>query len=134
MALSGFLKRISFFLVFLLYRIFRMNTRQDKVAKQIQKDMAEILPLHTPEISKGQMLTVTGVRITSDLGLAHIYISVFPSGNAEQVILGLNTRSSVYRNELGIRLRYQLRKVPEIMFHLDDSLDYIENIENLLKK
>lgn len=111
-----------------------MKTRQDKVAKQIQKDIAEIIQSNSAGFFKGKMLTVTNVRITPDLGLARIYISVFPSEDSEVVIKELNKHISLYRNELGQKLRHQLRKVPEIKFYLDDSLDYIENIENLLNK
>jgi ribosome-binding factor A len=110
-----------------------MSTRQNKVAKQIQKDIAEILHAHTKSLAPGKMLTVTGVRISPDLGVARIYISIFPSNNASSVIEGLNTHLSQFRNELGRRLRNQLKKVPEFAFFVDDSLDYLENIENLLK-
>ena len=110
-----------------------MNTRQQKVSKQIQKDMAEILQMHVQSITPGKMLTVTDVNITPDLGVARIYISVFPSQKGNEYIEILNNSKSQYRNELGKRLRHQLRKIPEILFVLDDSLDYIEKIDNLLK-
>ena len=111
-----------------------MNTRQEKVAKQIQKDMADIIQHHPSGNMKGTMLTVTNVRITADLGLARIYISVFPSNQSADIIRDLNHRSAHFRNELGRKIRHQLRKVPEITFYLDDSLDYLDKIENLLKK
>ena len=110
-----------------------MTTRQNKVAKQIQKDIAEIIQLHSRELFSGKMLTVTNVRITPDLGVSRIYVSVFPSGNSDETISKLNAHQSLFRNELGRKLRHQVKKIPEIMFYLDDSLDYIENIENLLK-
>ncbi len=83
---------------------------------------------------KGILITVTNVRLTPDLGLARIYISVFPSTNSGKILSELNTHIGHFRNELGNKLRYQLKKVPEIKFFLDDSLDYLENIDNLLKK
>lgn len=110
-----------------------MNTRQNKVSKQIQKDMAEILHLHSPHSETVKMLTVTNVRISPDLGSARIYVSVFPSSDSDKTIAYLNEHIGIYRNELGKKIRHQLKKVPEIMFFLDDSLDYIDNIENLLK-
>ena len=110
-----------------------MTTRQNKVAKQIQKDIAEIIQLHSKELFSGKMLTVTSVRITPDLGVSRIYVSVFPSGNSDEVISKLNDHHSLFRNELGKKLRHQVKKIPEIIFYLDDSLDYIDNIENLLK-
>jgi ribosome-binding factor A len=110
-----------------------MNTRQHKISKQIQKDMAEILRPHAQSIAPGRMLTVTDVSITPDLGLTRIFISIFPSQKGNEYIEMLNNSKSQYRNELGNRLRHQLKKIPEILFVLDDSLDYIENIDNLLK-
>lgn len=110
-----------------------MSTRQNKVSKQIQKDMAEIIRLHSPHADAGKMLTVTNVRITPDLSSARIYISVFPSADSDKTIAYLNEHMGIYRNELGKKIRHQLKKIPEIRFYLDDSLDYIDNIENLLK-
>jgi len=96
--------------------------------------MADIMHLHAPITETSKMLTVTNVRISPDLSVARIYISVFPSHDAEKTIAALNEHIGIYRNELGKKVRHQLRKVPEISFYLDDSLDYIDNIENLLKK
>jgi ribosome-binding factor A len=110
-----------------------MSTRQNKVAKQIQKDIAEILQQHVQSFAPGKMLTVTSVRITPDLSLAKILISVFPSEKGNEYINNLNANISIYRNELSKRLRHQLRKMPEMVFYLDDSLDYLENIDKLLK-
>ncbi|MBN1599088.1 MAG: 30S ribosome-binding factor RbfA [Bacteroidales bacterium] len=111
-----------------------MSTRQNKVSKQVQKDMAEIIQHHSRKIAPGKMLTVTGVRISADLGIARINISVFPSAEADKIVGYLNMHVSEFRNELGQRLRHQLKKVPELKFYLDDSLDYIDNIDNLLNK
>ena len=111
-----------------------MNTRQEKVSKQIQKDMADIILHHSKEIAHGKILTVTEVRITSDLGLARIFISVFPSDNSKEIVTELNNRKGMYRNELSKKMRHQLKKMPEIEFFLDDSLNYVEKIDNLLKK
>jgi ribosome-binding factor A len=110
-----------------------MSTRQNKVSKQVQKDIAEILQLHTPSLVPGKMLTVTSVRISPDLSVARVYVSVFPSEKSKEAIEILNENLNPFRNELGRKLRFQLKKVPEIHFFLDDSLDYLENIENLLK-
>jgi len=111
-----------------------MKTRQEKVAKQIQRDMSEIIQRHTPGQMKGLMLTVTNVRITPDLGQARIHVSVFPSEHSREIIKELNDHAGYYRNELGQKIRHQIKKIPEVKFYLDDSLDYIDNIENLLKK
>ena len=110
-----------------------MSTRQDRVSKQIQKDIAVILQLYSSGLLPGKMLTVTSVRISPDLGVAKIYISIFPSSNGEKDISLLNEHKSIIRNNLGRLVRHQLKKVPEIVFYLDDSLDYLDNINNLLK-
>lgn len=109
------------------------TTRQSRIGKQLQKDMAEILRLNTNSLTPGKMLTVTKVNITPDLGLASVNVSVFPSENADEDIKSLNTHMPQLRKELGKKIRHQLKKVPELKFYLDDSLDYIDNIDNLLK-
>jgi ribosome-binding factor A len=111
-----------------------MNTRQEKVSKQIQKDVAEIIQHYSKEIAPGKILTITEVRITPDLGLARILISVFPSENNQEIVNELNNKKSFYRNELSKKLRHQLKKMPEVEFFLDDSLNYIEKIDKLLNK
>jgi ribosome-binding factor A len=111
-----------------------MGTRQNKVAKQIQKDIAEILQQNNQRFAHGKMLTVTSVRITPDLGQARVFVSVFPSENGKDHIVSLNENINLFRNELNRRLRHQLRKMPELIFDLDDSLDYLENIDKLLKE
>ena len=109
-----------------------MGTRQNKVAKQIQKDIAEIVQSQSREVAPGKMLTVTNVHITADLSIARIYVSVFPSEKSDEYISELNAHVGFYRNELGKKIRHQLKKVPEINFFLDDSLDYLDNIDKLL--
>lgn len=110
------------------------STRLTRVEKQIQKDLSEIfLPL-AKSLANGKMITVTRVRLTPDLGLAKIYISIFPSQGGQTDVDTISTHTSQIRNELGQRIRHQVRKIPELKFYLDDSLDYIENIDNLLKE
>lgn len=111
-----------------------MNTRQEKVSKQIQKDMADIIQHYAKEIAPGKILTVTEVRITPDLGLARILISVFPSESSQEIVNELTNKKSLYRNELSKKMRHQLKKMPEIEFFLDDSFNYIEKIDKLLNK
>ena len=111
-----------------------MTTRQNKIAKQIQKDISEIIQLHARDIISGKMLTVTTVYISPDLSVARIFISVFPSLNSADSIVLLNEHVGLFKNELGKKLRHQVKKIPDITFILDDTLDYMENIDNLLKK
>lgn len=110
------------------------TTRQQKVARQIQKDLAEIIRARGMAAYDGAMVTVSGVKITPDLALAKVYVSIFPSSKAEGVMRQLEDETSRLRGELGRRVAKQLRIVPELAFYLDDSLDYVEHIDELLKK
>jgi ribosome-binding factor A len=108
------------------------STRQTRIGKQIQKDLAEIFKEQTNSLAPGKMLTITKVRITPDLGLAKANVSVFPSENSMEAINNLNLHVTSIRHELAKKIRHQLKKVPELKFYLDDSLDYIDNIDHLL--
>lgn len=108
------------------------TTRQNKVAREIQKEIAEILLYKGKEYAPGKMITVTKVRVSPDLSFARLYISIFPSDKSEETLLSLQSQSSKIRYELGCKIKKQFRIVPEIAFFLDDSLDYIDNIDKLL--
>ena len=110
------------------------STMQLKVAKEIQKDMAEIIRSKGMAAFHGALVSVSGVKISPDLSVSKIYVSVFPSGKAQAVMSILEENSRALRGELGSRVGKQLRIVPEITFYLDSSLDYVEHIEELLKK
>ena len=110
------------------------TTRQQKVARQIQKDLAEIIRARGMAAYDGALLTVSGVKITPDLALAKVYVSIFPSTKATAVMEQLGEETSRLRGELGRRVSKQFRIVPELVFYLDDSLDYVEHIDELLKK
>ena len=110
------------------------STRQNKVARQIQKDMAEIIRSRGMSAYDGALVTVSGVKISPDLAMAKVYVSIFPSSKAKDVMQKLEDENSRLRGELGRRIAKQLRIVPEIAFFLDDSLDYVEHIDELLKK
>lgn len=110
------------------------NTRQQKVARQIQKDLAEIIRSRGMSAYEGAMVTVSGVKMSPDLAVAKVYVSIFPSSKAGAVMEKLGEETSRLRGELGRLVAKQLRIVPEIGFFLDDSLDYVEHIDELLKK
>ena len=110
------------------------NTRQQKIARQIQRDIAEIFRKEAAAIVKGVMTTVTAVRVSPDFGYAKIYVSIFPFDRSETVLEALRTNNWLIRKALVQRVRNQLKNVPEIEFFIDDSLEYIENIDNLLKE
>ncbi|HOF22173.1 MAG TPA: 30S ribosome-binding factor RbfA [Bacteroidales bacterium] len=109
------------------------STRQKKVSRLIQKEIAGIFLRKGNELAPGKMISITRVRISPDLSSARIYISIFPSNDNKQVMKAVNDHIPRIRYELGHQIKSQLRIVPEIAFFLDDSLDYIENIDNLLK-
>ncbi len=109
------------------------STRQQKVSRLILKDMSEILRSAGPKYGQGVMISVTVVRITPDLGLAKIYLSIFPSAGSEDVMEKIGSNTVTLRYELGKLVGKQLRIVPEIKFFLDDSIDYAERIDDLLK-
>lgn len=110
------------------------STRQLKVAKQIQKDLAEMIRARGMAAYKGALVTVSGVKMTPDLSCAKAYVSIFPSSKAGEVMKMLEDEKGAIRGELGRLVAKQLRIVPELSFYLDDSLDYVEHIDNLLKK
>lgn len=110
------------------------STRQLKVAKELQRDMAEIIRSKGMAMFGGALVSVSGVKVSPDLSVAKIYVSIFPSDKAESVMNILEENSRALRGELGNRIGRQLRIVPEIAFFRDDSLDYVEHIEELLKK
>ena len=108
------------------------TTRQQKIARQIQKDTADIFARELAGKLRGVMTTVTTVRVSPDFGYAKIYVSVFPFGEAQRVMQILDEESWLVRRSLGQRIRHQLKVVPELQFFLDDSLEYIENIERAM--
>ena len=109
------------------------STRQNKIARLIQKELSELLRRDTNVLAKGRILSLTQVRVTRDMSLARCYLSIFPSEGSETVLAEIKLHKSKLRGELGNIVRHQLRHVPELEFFIDDSLDYIEKIDNLLK-
>lgn len=108
--------------------------RQKKIAGVIQKDIVDILQRAAIDGGlTGTLLSVSKVSITSDLSIAKIYISIFPAKEAAELLEGIQSNTPLIKHELAQRTRNQLRRVPELLFFLDDSLDYIENIEKSLK-
>ena len=108
------------------------STRQNKIARLIQKELGDIFLKMTKE-TRGVLVSVSIVRVSPDLGIAKAYLSVFPSEKGGEIVETLNQNSKSIRFELGNRVRHQLRIIPELRFYIDDSLDYIENIDKLLK-
>ena len=109
------------------------NARQNKISRLLQKELSEIFRQETSK-THGVLVSVSVVRVSPDLSVAKAYLSIFPSEKAADMLESIRDNAKTIRYELASRVRYQLRKTPELMFFLDDSLDYIENIDTLLHK
>ena len=109
------------------------TTRQNKISRLIQKELSEIFLLQTKSMN-GVLVSVSAVRISPDMSIARVYLSVFPSERSQEIVKNINDNMKSVRYELGTRVRYQLRIIPELKFFVDDSLDYAERIDELLKK
>ena len=109
------------------------TTRQQKISRLIQKELGEMFQRQT-QAMHGTLVSVSAVRISPDMSVCRAYISVFPSERSAEIVKNLNQNMRHIRYELGTRARHQLRIIPELTFYVDDSLDYIEHIDNLLKQ
>ena len=109
------------------------TTRQNKISCLIQKELSEIFLLQTKSMN-GVLVSVSAVRISPDMSIARVYLSVFPSERSQEIVKNINDNMKSIRYELGTRVRHQLRIIPELKFFVDDSLDYAERIDELLKK
>lgn len=107
------------------------STRQNKVARLIQKELSEMFVAQTRQM-RGVLVSVSQCRISPDMSVCRVYLSVFPSERAEEIVGNINANQKQVRFELGTRMRHQLRIVPELKFFIDDSLDYVEHIDELL--
>jgi len=109
------------------------TNRQKKIAGVLQKDLAEVLQHAAQDGMKGVIISVTKVNVTSDLSQAKVYLSVFPQLKREIILKGVQENTATIRYELAKRTREQLRRMPNLLFYIDDSLDYIEDIDNALR-
>ena len=109
------------------------TTRQNKISRLIQKELSEMFMLQTKAM-KGVLISVSACRISPDLSVCRVYLSIFPSQKSEEILKNINDNLKAIRYERGTRVRFQLRIIPELRFFIDDSLDYIEHIDQLLKE
>ena len=109
------------------------TTRQAKIARLLQKDLSEIFRLQTAQ-THGTLVSVSAVRVSPDLSVAKVYLSIFPPEKSAEILQNITASAQTVRYELAQRVRFQLRKTPELTFYLDDSLDYLEKIDELLKQ
>ena len=109
------------------------ETRQNRIARLLQKELSLIFQSQTRAMH-GIMVSVTRCRVSPDLSICTAYLSIFPSDKGDEIMKNINASEKTIRYELGTRVRNQLRIIPELRFFIDDSLDYIEHIDSLLKK
>ena len=109
------------------------ETRQNRICRLLQKELSLIFQSQTRSM-RGVMVSVTRVRVSPDLSICTAYLSIFPSEKSEELLQNIQRNTSQVRYELGTRVRNQLRIIPELRFFIDDSLDYIERIDELLQK
>lgn len=109
------------------------TTRQKKIDRLLQKELGEIFQRQTQSLG-GVLISVSRVRISPDLSSARIYLSIFPSERGEEMLEAVRQNTSAIRFDLGNRTRHQLRIIPELKFFIDDSIDYLEHIDELLRK
>ena len=109
------------------------ETRQNRIARLLQKELAEIFQRQTRAM-RGVLVSVTKVKISPDLSICTAYLSIFPSEKADELLENIRKNEKSVRYELGQHVRNQLRIIPELRFFIDDSLDYMEHIDQLLKK
>ena len=109
------------------------ETRQNRIARLLQKELSLIFQSQT-RMMHGVMVSVTRTRVSPDLSICTAYLSVFPSEKGEELLKNIESNIKTIRYELGKRVHNQLRIIPELRFFIDDSLDYIERIDELLEK
>ncbi len=109
------------------------TNRQRKIAGVLQKDLVDVLQKAAQDGMKGIIISVSKVSVTSDLGSAKVYLSIFPSEKRDELLKGIMSNTTLIRHEMAKRTRNQLRRMPELLFFGDDSLDYIEKIDKSLR-
>lgn len=109
------------------------SLRQQKVGAQLQKDISDIFIKEASGSVYGALVSITKVRMSPDLALAKVYLSIFPFDKSEYMLGRIKSASSTIRGALGRKVRNQLRIVPQLAFFVDDSMEYVENIERLIK-
>jgi ribosome-binding factor A len=109
------------------------GTRLSKIERLLQKELSELFRKQTA-VMRGTLVSVSMVRVSPDLGNAKVYLSIFPSEKGREILESIEKNKKTLRFDLGQIVRSQLRKIPELGFYIDDSLDYVEKIDKLLNK
>lgn len=123
----------TYFWVINLWYMEKFTTRQNKVSRLIQKELADVFIKDLRSEFNGLLISVTIVRVTADLSLARCYLSVYPADKSADTLKHVKVMTKPIRGIIGNKVAKQLRIVPELEFYIDDSLDYLDNIDKLLK-
>tara|TARA_R110002012_G_scaffold283090_2_gene473229 strand:- start:187141 stop:187536 length:396 start_codon:yes stop_codon:yes gene_type:complete len=111
------------------------SQRQKKIGSVLQRDLVEILQKAASEGGmQGVLISVSKVKVTVDLSVAKVYLSIFPNAKAKELLVGIRSNAPLIKHELAQRTRHQLRRMPQLEFFVDDSLEYIDGIEKSLKR
>ena len=110
------------------------SNRQKKIASVLQRDLVDVLQnAATQGGMRGIIISVSKVSVTVDLSIAKVYLSIFPSDKGVELLEGIKNNAPLIKHEIAQRTRHQLRRMPELDFYIDDSLEYIEKIDRSLK-
>jgi ribosome-binding factor A len=110
------------------------SQRQKKIASVLQRDLVEVLQsAATQGGMKGILISVTKVNVTVDLSIAKVYLSIFPIAKGAELLEGIKSNAPLIKHELSQRTKHQLRRMPQLIFYIDDSLEYIDQIDKSLK-
>lgn len=111
------------------------SQRQKKIASVLQRDLVEVLQgAATQGGMKGILISVTKVNVTVDLSIAKVYLSIFPIDKGAELLEGIQSNAPLIKHELSQRTKHQLRRMPQLIFYIDDSLEYIDQIDKSLKR
>ena len=111
------------------------SQRQKKIASVLQRDLVEVLKgAATQGGMKGILISVTKVNVTVDLSIAKVYLSIFPIDKGAELLEGIKSNAPLIKHELSQRTKHQLRRMPQLIFYIDDSLEYIDQIDKSLKR
>lgn len=109
------------------------SNRQKKIASVLQRDLVDVLQNAAQSGMKGVIISVSKVSVTVDLSIAKVYLSIFPNNKGAELLEGIKNNAPLIKHEIAQRTRHQLRRMPELDFYIDDSLEYIEKIDRSLK-
>lgn len=110
------------------------SNRQKKIGGLLQQDLVDVLQGAARGGMQGVIISVSKVKVTVDLSIAKVYLSVFPNDKAQELLEGIRSNTPLIRHEMSQRTRHQLRRMPHLEFFIDDSLEYIDGIERSLKR